>query len=81
MNQRQSKKNLKNSMVLIDGNLIKKEAIISIEKREALPKHNLGPAIIINYKFGNWGDTIVINYPSDLDRNAQYGQLMYSLGW
>ena len=57
MNTRQSKKNLKNSLLsLPDGSVLKKSAVVVMEKRKALPEQKLGPAVIFIFQFGDRGE-------------------------
>lgn len=82
MNARQSKKNLKNSILRLDnGTLLKRDCIIRMTKRAALPEYDKGPAIILDYRFGDRGNTEVVEFENENDRDGAFGEYTYLLGW
>lgn len=67
--QDNQKKNLKNSLILLpDGSVLKKSAVVTMEKRGALPEYKLGPAVIFRFQFGDRGGDRVVEFANEGDR-------------
>lgn len=42
-----------------DGSLVNAAHVIAVRKREAIPERSLGPAVIVDFGIGSYGNLVV----------------------
>jgi hypothetical protein len=79
MNSRQRKKNIKmNTMILPNGDLVRRECILALRKRGCLPEYKKGPALLIDLTNNN---TIILEFNTESQRDGFLGEAKWLLGW
>lgn len=65
-------------MLLPNGDIVRRDGILALRKRDPLPEYKKGPGLIVDLANNI---SIVLEFKTDLERDGFLGEAKWLLGW
>ncbi len=65
-------------MLLPNGDVARRDAVLALRKRDRLPEYNRGPALLVDLTNNI---TIILEFKTESERDGYLGEAKWLLGW